>query len=510
MTSSVVNTPIEKIPLVVSRCRNGFRTGVMRSIEQRKKILLSFLRMLDENEEVFCRAVHSDLRKHPNETKFAELSVLRVEAHHFLQHLDEYALPEKPQMEGIFRLEECEIRRDPLGVVLVIGSWNYPLLLTLLPIVGALAAGNTVVAKPSDLAPASADIMHELLLKYIPDSIVGLVKGGVTETTQLLEERFDHIFYTGNSRVAKIIMTAAAKQLTPVTLELGGKTPVIVDASCESNLGVVARRIMWGKVLNAGQTCIAPDYVLVHRQIQTKLIEALKEARDEMMGANPLQNQEDYSAIVNTDHFDRLVGLLKGGTLVFGGEMDKVNRTIAPAVLTDVQLEHPIMTEEIFGPLLPLLPFDTANDVFQFLGPREKPLALYIFADDKRFISNVVENTFSGGVLVNDVVVHVAPSGLPFGGVGHSGMGAYRGKFSFETFSHKKPVMQRKMGLEFLNAPRYPPYTLDKFRVFRHAVELSVGDRSFSQHLRPFSDPARFVALGGHFIRYLMKAPPKR
>ncbi|EKF37873.1 aldehyde dehydrogenase family, putative [Trypanosoma cruzi marinkellei] len=510
MSPSVVNTPIEKIPLVVSRCRNGFRTGAMRSLEQRKEILRSFLRMLDENEEAFCRAVHSDLRKHPTEAKLAEISVLRVEVHHFLQHLDEYASPEKPQMEGIFRLEDCEIHRDPLGVVLVIGSWNYPLLLTLLPLVGALAAGNTVVAKPSDLAPASAEVMHEILPKYIPDSIVGFVKGGVSETTRLLEERFDYIFYTGNLRVAKIVMTAAAKQLTPVTLELGGKSPVIVDASCESNLGVVARRIMWGKVLNAGQTCIAPDYVLVHRQIKAKLIEALKEARDEMMGANPLQNQKDYSAIVNVNHFDRLVGLFKGGTLAFGGEMDRANRTIAPAVLTNVQLEHQIMTEEIFGPLLPLLPFDTVTDVLQFLGVREKPLALYIFADDKSFVSKVIKNSFSGAVLVNDVVLHVAPSSLPFGGVGHSGMGAYRGKFSFETFSHKKSVMRRKMGLEFLNAPRYPPYTLDKFRVFRHAVELSVGDASLNQRLRPFSDPARFVALGSHFIRYLMKAPPKK
>ncbi|KAH9579843.1 Aldehyde dehydrogenase domain [Trypanosoma melophagium] len=509
MTVTLETTPITDIPIVVNRCRAGFRSGAIRSIEARKSLLRSLLRMLDENESLLCTAVHTDLRKHTNETTMTELSVLRVELYHMLEHLDEYTAVEYPRLGGAFLFETCEIHSEPLGVVLVIGAWNYPVQLTLLPLLGAISAGNAVVLKPSELAPATASILHKLLSEYIPENVVSVVNGGVVETTRLLEERFDHIFYTGSARVATVIMTAAAKYLTPVTLELGGKSPVIVDATCEEDIKVVAYRIMWGKVVNAGQTCVAPDYVLVQNEIKEKLIEALKDAREEMMNINSLNSAEksDYPSIVNANHFKRLANLLKGGTVVFGGEMDESSLTIAPAVLTNVPLDHPLMTDEIFGPLLPLIPFENIQDVFYLLNNKEKPLALYIFSHDKHFITQVEQHTSSGTVVVNDVIVHAGMCGLPFGGVGQSGMGAYHGKYSVDTFSHKKPVLRRTMGMEAVNLLRYPPYTAEKLRIMRGALEPQ-GERTVvGRRLWFFSSLPRVWAVMFAFVKWYLTKP---
>ncbi|KEG14078.1 putative aldehyde dehydrogenase family [Trypanosoma grayi] len=492
-----------EISTVVSKCRDAFRAGATRSLEQRRDLLRAVVRMLDENESALCSAVQADLRKHPHETTSTELSVSRAEAYHFLHHLGTYMASEKPQLEGPFYFEDCEIRREPLGVVLIIGAWNYPLQLTLLPLLGALAAGNTAVVKPSEMAPATATILQELLSKYLPTGVVGVVNGGVPETTRLLKERFDHIFYTGGAHVAKIVMAAAANHLTPVTLELGGKSPAIVDASCEKDLSAVARRIMWGKVVNAGQTCVAPDYVLVHSQLVSKLIVALEEARKDMLGKDPLRQRQEYPAIVSAKHFQRLVSLMKGGTVVLGGEMDEASRTIAPAVLCNVQLDHPLMTEEIFGPLLPLVPYDTLEEVISFINARKKPLALYVFSKDKGFISDVLGSTSSGGALVNDVIMHAAACGLPFGGVGPSGMGAYHGKFSIDTFSHRKAVMRRRLGMESLDAPRYPPYTDAKLRVMRSVLEPAGESAPVWRRLWLFPALWRCAMVSYHYLRYL-------
>ncbi|ORC90906.1 putative aldehyde dehydrogenase family [Trypanosoma theileri] len=504
MTTTLDTTPLTEIPTVVNKCRQGFQTGAIRSIKDRKSLLRSLLRMLDENESALCTAVHTDLRKHVNETTLMELSVLRAELYHMLENLNEYTAVEKLQLGGAFVFEDCEVRSEPLGVVLVIGAWNYPVQLTLLPLLGAIAAGNTVVLKPSELAPATAYILEKLLSDYLPENVVGVVNGGVVETTRLLEERFDHIFYTGGSRVATIVMAAAAKHLTPVTLELGGKSPVVVDKTCEKDMKTVARRIMWGKVVNAGQTCVAPDYILVQNEIKDKLIEALKNAREEMMGVNPLNALEksNYPSIVNINHFQRLVNLLNGGTVVFGGEMDESSLTIAPAVLTDISLDHPLMTDEIFGPLLPIIPFKDIHEVLNFLSTKEKPLALYIFSNDKHFIKEVEQNTSSGAVTVNDVLIHAGMCGLPFGGVGQSGMGAYHGKYSFDTFSHKKPILRRKMGMETMNIPRYPPYTKEKLRILRKALEPQGERTALGRRLWFFSGIPQVCAVTCQFLKW--------
>ncbi|KAG8346107.1 putative Aldehyde dehydrogenase family [Trypanosoma vivax] len=507
-------TPLIEISKVVERCREKFYADVNRSLQQRKESLRAVLRLVDENTNLLCDAIRRDLRRNANDTLLMEVFPLRQEVWHLLEHLDEYASTVQPKMEGVAALDTCGIVYEPLGVVLIIGTWNYPMLLVLQPLIGALAAGNTVVLKPSELAPATASLLSELLPKYLPRGLVEVVNGAVEETTTLLKERFDHIMYTGNSRVAKIIMTAAAKHLTPVTLELGGKSPVVVDVSCNSDINVVARRIMWGKLLNAGQTCIAPDYVLVESSMQSKLIDALAEARRAMMGDTLLsmitqKNQQylrecDYPRLINGTHFQRIVRMMEGGKITFGGEMDEASLTIAPTVLVDIQNDHLLMQEEIFGPLLPVIPFKTTADVLKMIKSKEKPLALYVFSNNKHFIGEIQSNTSSGAFVVNDVIVHAGACGLPFGGVGHSGMGAYHGWFSFETFSHRRPVMKRTFAFSSADEFRFPPHSEAKLRVaaalLKPAAEVagSVGRRLWF-----VAAAARVVDVGLKYAGYL-------
>jgi aldehyde dehydrogenase (NAD+) len=352
-----------------------------------------------------------------------------------------------------------------LGVVLIIAPWNYPVQLLLSPLVPALAAGNTVVLKPSEVATATARLMAEIIPRYLDTRVVTVVTGGVDETTELLAETFDHIFYTGNGTVGRIVMRAAAEHLTPVTLELGGKSPAIVAA--DADIEVAARRIAWGKFLNAGQTCVAPDYVLVDASVKDELTAALLRAVHDFYGDDP-QSCPDYGRIVNHHHWDRLTALLDGGgfeSTICGGPGDRESRFLPPTVLSGVEPTAALMSEEIFGPILPVLSVAGLDQAITFVNERDKPLALYVFSSSDATIDRVIAETAAGGVCVNHAVLHVGISELPFGGVGASGTGAYHGKAGFDTFSHGKSVLRKPTKPDL--AIMYPPYKSWKYKLVR-------------------------------------------
>jgi aldehyde dehydrogenase (NAD+) len=352
--------------------------------------------------------------------------------------------------------------REPLGLVLIISPWNYPVQLLLSPLVGALAAGNAALLKPSEVTPHVSAALARRVPEYLDSEAVAVVEGGVQEVTALLGERFDHVFYTGNGTVARVVMAAAAKHLTPVTLELGGKSPCIVDDDVD--VEIAARRIAWGKFMNAGQTCIAPDYVLVSERREQALVEALAKAIREFYGDDP-RATPDYARIVNGRHYQRVARLLKDGDVVVGGQTDESQNYVAPTLLRNVSPDADAMREEIFGPVLPILKVKDVAEAIRFVNEREKPLALYVFSNDERVQQEVLSRTSSGGVCVNGTLMHLANARLPFGGVGPSGMGAYHGRHSFETFSHRKSVLRRKLARDpkFL----YPPYGKLKTRLAR-------------------------------------------
>ncbi len=355
---------------------------------------------------------------------------------------------------------------EPLGVVLIIGPWNYPLQLVLAPLVAAIAPATPPCSSRLSSRPRRRRSLPAWCREYLDPDGVAVVEGGVPETTALLAEHWDHIFYTGNGTVGRVVMEAAAKHLTPVTLELGGKSPAIVDR--HANIRVAARRIAWGKFVNCGQTCVAPDYVLVDRDVEMPFLEALTSCVRDFYGRDPRASR-DYARIVNDRHFTRLTALLDGGgTPVLGGDTDAVDRYIAPTVLTDVDPDSPIMREEIFGPLLPVLPVDDVDAAISFVNGRDKPLALYVFSEDDGVVDRVLTSTSSGGVTVNGTLLHLAVPGLPFGGVGPSGMGAYHGRAGFDTFSHGKGVLDRTTRLD--PPVTYPPYSRWKERLLRKVL----------------------------------------
>jgi aldehyde dehydrogenase (NAD+) len=358
--------------------------------------------------------------------------------------------------------------QEPLGTVLIIAPWNYPVQLVLGPLIPALAAGNTAVVKPSEVAPATAAALADLIPRYLDERAVQVVTGGVDETTELLAHQFDHIFYTGNGTVGRVVMEAASRHLTPVTLELGGKSPAIVTDSAD--VVVSARRIAWGKFVNAGQTCVAPDYVLVPESLHDQFVAELVTALKTFFGDDPATSQ-DYGRIVNARHHARLTGLLdRGGydAVAVGGERDIDSRYIAPTVLTGVKPDAAVMEDEIFGPILPVLTYEQLDDAIAFVNERPKPLALYVFGSRATAIDRVVEHTSAGGVTVNHTLLHVSVHDLPFGGVGASGMGAYHGDAGFHIFSHAKPILHRSTKPDASIA--YPPYTAFKQKVLRRVL----------------------------------------
>ncbi len=434
--------------------RETFGSGRTRSLAWRLGQLEALEAFVLEREDELCEALRADLGKSRFEAWLGELGVLRAELRHTRKHLPDWLRPERVPVPLPLQPGRAEVVREPLGVVLVIAPWNYPVQLALAPLVGALAAGNCAVVKPSEIAPASSALLAEWLPRYLDPDAVRVVEGGVPETQALLAQRWDHVFYTGNGRVGRIVMKAAAEHLTPVTLELGGKSPCFVLR--DADLRTAARRIAWGKFFNAGQTCVAPDYLLVDRAVEQPLLDALGEAIHRFYGEQPRQSP-DYARIVSERHFDRLVGLLEGsGQVVFGGEHDRSERYLAPTVLREVPEDAPVMQEEIFGPILPVLTFSDLSEAIDRVRRGDKPLALYVFGRAPEAIDRVLSETSSGGACVNDVVVHLSVPELPFGGVGESGMGAYHGRASFETFSHRRSVLRKGTRLD--PPLRYPPY----------------------------------------------------
>ncbi|WP_078648482.1 aldehyde dehydrogenase family protein [Streptomyces leeuwenhoekii] len=439
-----VNHPAPEQPAaVVARLRAAFRTGRTQPVEWRTAQLRRLREMLTDNGPELAAALHADLGKSAAEAHRTEIGFTVREIVHTLGHLTEWLRPQPaPVPEHLGADARAWTQYDPLGVVLVIAPWNYPAQLLLAPLVGALAAGNAVVAKPSELAPATSAALARLLPAYLDTDAVAVVEGGIPETTALLAERFDHIFYTGNGTVGRIVMRAAAEHLTPVTLELGGKSPAFVDRG--TDLDVVADRLVRGKFLNAGQTCVAPDYVLTDPETAAALEPALARAVEAVYGPDPAASPA-YSRIVNERHFDRLVGLLDSGRVVVGGGSDRTAKYIAPTVLADVDPEAPVMREEIFGPLLPIVTVAGPDEAIAFVNDRDKPLALYVFSESGETRARFAAETSSGALGYGLPLAHLTVSDLPFGGVGESGMGSYHGRYSIETFSHRKALLDKPL-----------------------------------------------------------------
>ncbi|MZD07078.1 aldehyde dehydrogenase family protein [Streptomyces sp. SID5785] len=427
----------------VARLRATFRSGRTQPVAWRTGQLGRLRELLTDHGTDLADALHADLGKSSAESFRTEIDFTVREIDHTLEHLDGWLRPESAPVPAHLGPDATAwTQYDPLGVVLVIAPWNYPAQLLLTPLVGALAAGNAVVVKPSEMAPATSAVLARLLPRYLDTDAIAVVEGGIPETTALLAERFDHIFYTGNGAVGRIVMRAAAEHLTPVTLELGGKSPVFVDR--DTDLAVVADRLVRGKFLNAGQTCVAPDYVLTDPETARALEPALSSAVEALFGTEP-QTSEAYGRIVNERHFDRLAGLLGSGRTVTGGGTERATKYIAPTVLADVDPDSPVMQEEIFGPILPVVTVPGLDAAIDFINDRDKPLALYAFTESDTTRERLAAETSSGGLGFGLPLAHLTVSDLPFGGVGESGMGNYHGRYSIETFSHRKAVLAKPL-----------------------------------------------------------------
>ncbi|XP_006860904.1 PREDICTED: aldehyde dehydrogenase family 3 member B1-like isoform X1 [Chrysochloris asiatica] len=438
------------------RLRETFRSGRTRAAEFRAAQLEGLGRFLRDNKQLLQDALAKDLRKSPLESDMSELIICQNEVSLAIKNLHSWMKDEPVSTNMLTKLSSAFIRKEPFGLILIIAPWNYPVNLTLVPLVGALAAGNCVILKPSEISKSTEKVLAEVLPQYLDQSCFAVVLGGPQETQQLLENRFDHIFFTGTPHVGKIVMAAATKHLTPVTLELGGKSPCYVDDDCDPQ--TVANRVVWFRYFNAGQTCVAPDYVLCSRETQERLLPAIQSAITRFYGDDP-KSSPNLSRIVNQKHFKRLQGLLGCGRVAIGGQSDESERYIAPTVLVDVQETEPVMQEEIFGPILPIVTVRGLDEAVDFITRREKPLALYAFSNNSQVVNQMLERTSSGSFGGNEGFVYLTVPSLPFGGVGHSGMGRYHGKFSFDTFSHHRACLMASPGLEKLNEVRYPPYS---------------------------------------------------
>ncbi|GAA3809888.1 aldehyde dehydrogenase family protein [Cellulomonas soli] len=476
---STGSTSSADIPTTVADLRAAFDRGTTRPLAWRRARLRALRQMLRDRGGEIEAALHADLHKSRTEAQLTEIGVLLTEIDHTLRHLDRWARPRRARLPLSFLPATARLVPEPLGVVLVIAPWNYPVQLLLSPLVGALAAGNAVVLKPSELAPHTSALLARIVPEHLGADAVRVVEGGVPETTELLRERFDHIVYTGNGRVARIVLRAAAEHLTPVTLELGGKSPVWFDD--DAHLDEAARRIAWAKFVNAGQTCIAPDYVLTTPDRVGPLTEALHRAVREMWGADPSAS-EDYGRIVDGRQHARLVSLLEGAHVAFGGTHDAGSRYLAPTVLHvpaeargarpgDPDAPARAMREEIFGPLLPIVAVDSVEDAIAYVNAGDKPLALYLFSGSRRRRAEVVARTSSGAVGIDVALLHAGAAGLPFGGVGPSGTGAYHGEASFRTFSHLKPVLHKPLRPDTLRFVQ-PPFGERGRELARRMVRL--------------------------------------
>ena len=452
------------ISTLVSNQHAHFRSGVTLPVAARLDALDRLRRNILAMQPDIEAALQTDLGKHPYEGYFCEIGQVLEELSYLRSHLRRWAKPQR--VHTPMTLFPAKSRRypQPYGVVLVMSPWNYPFMLSLTPVLGAIAAGNCVILKPSAYAPATSKVLSQLIAATFEPQYVAVVEGGRAENSALLDQRVDYIFFTGGVTVGKEVMRRAAQNLIPVTLELGGKSPCIVDETAD--LALAAKRIVFGKFLNAGQTCVAPDYVLVQERVKEQLVEQLKKALHDALGDDPLSNPE-YGKIVNDKHYRRILGLLEGQTILLGGQAREGK--IAPTLLDQVDPQSPVMQEEIFGPVLPILSYTTPQEVVDFVSSREKPLALYLFSRNRAMQELVTSRLSFGGGCFNDTILHLATPYLPFGGVGNSGMGAYHGKASFDTFTHYKSIL---VGGQHVDVPlRYHPYTSSKFNLLKRFLK---------------------------------------
>jgi len=441
----------ESIKTLVTKQRDYFRSGITKDASFRIKMLKKFRECLMDNERNIYHALHEDLRKPEIEAFGSEFFGVYHETEYAIKNLKKWMRPKRVSSPLLLFPGKAEIFPEPYGNILIIAPWNYPFELALTPMVGAISAGNNGIIKTSEFASASADLMGKMIASVFPEEYFTIVKGDASQASWLLEEKFDYLFFTGSTRVGKIVMEAASRHLTPVTLELGGKSPVIIDES--ANLSLAARRVAWGKFFNSGQTCIAPDYLYVHESVKQKFIDEFNSSITKFYEESPWK---DTAKIINSKHYDRLNGFLENATILAGGVTDPQENRISPTLLDNVTWEHPVMQDEIFGPILPMITFSSLEEVIDKINSNPKPLALYFFSKDRENQEKIKNKTSSGGVSINDTLGHFMNKNLPFGGVGESGIGKYHKEASFETFSHRKSI---QYGSSRIDIPlKYPPY----------------------------------------------------
>ncbi|SFF54934.1 aldehyde dehydrogenase (NAD+) [Halobacillus alkaliphilus] len=436
---------------VVQQQKRWYEEGHTRSYQFRRDQLLRMKKMIRTFEKPIIEALKFDLNKSEFEAYVSEIALLKSEIDHHLKHLKQWMAPQKVKAPLTHKGSKNLIYKEAYGTVLIIAPWNYPFQLALAPVLGAIAAGNTVIIKPSELTPTVSWVIKKMVEQYFSPNYIAVVEGGKEVTQELMEQPLDYVFFTGSVPVGRKIMEKASKQLIPVTLELGGKSPAIVNK--DAAIDLAAKRIVWGKFTNAGQTCIAPDYLLVHHEVKAPLIKAMKKYIHEFYGERPLENP-DYVKIVNDQHFDRISSYLDAGTVVSGGSLDEKRQMIEPTILDQVNWSDPVMQEEIFGPILPILAFDHLSEVISQVNSRPKPLALYYFGESEAEQEEIMTSIPFGGGCINDTLYHILNPHLPFGGVGESGMGSYHGQASFDTFTHLKSIT--KQTTKFDQKFRYP------------------------------------------------------
>ncbi|MGM9552622.1 MAG: aldehyde dehydrogenase [Clostridia bacterium] len=442
----------EEIKNIVEKQRSYFKTGETLDVKFRIEALKKLKKAIEDNTDKINEAIKKDLGKSAFEGYMCETGLVLSEISFMLSHIKKFA-KDKTKLTPLAQFHaRSYVKKSPYGVCLIMSPWNYPFLLTVEPLVDALAAGNTAVVKPSAYSPYTTKVLGEIIKGTFDEKYVAFVDGGREENKSLLEQKFDYIFFTGGKTVGRLVMEKASKNLTPVTLELGGKSPCIVDKS--ANIKLSAKRIVWGKYLNLGQTCVAPDYILCHKDVKDNLLENLKKEIDKQFG-NALENP-DYGKIINNKHFDRICSLIDFDKVVKGGKSDREKLKIEPTVMDNVTWDDSVMGEEIFGPILPILTYSDTDDVIETVNNHPSPLALYIFSEDKKVIKKVTNRCPFGGGCVNDVVIHLATSRMGFGGMGESGMGSYHGKYGFDTFSHEKSIVDKKTWIDL--PMRYQPF----------------------------------------------------
>lgn len=441
-----------------------FVSGATRNVEYRIRQLRSLYHIIQIYQEEICEALHRDLGKSRQEAYVTEIGIVLSQINHALSHLRKWAKPRRVKTSFMQLKGSGWVIPEPYGVCLILSPWNYPFQLSIAPAVAAIAAGNCVIIKPSEQAPATAELLSKIFNQNFEQRFCHVITGGAEVAKSLLMQKFDYIFFTGGAKIGQEVLQQAAKNMVPCTLELGGKSPCIVDDTAV--IPIAARRIVWGKTLNSGQTCVAPDHLYVHKKVYKQLLEAMQGCVREFYGEHPEQSEE-YGCIVNQKHFDRLCALMDGCEILFGGETDPEQRKIAPTFLSLPNLKHPIMEEEIFGPLLPIIPYEDIDEVISQIRRRPAPLAFYLFTRDTRVENHVMRELPFGGGCVNDTILHITGENMPFGGVGESGMGSYHGKAGFDTFSHEKSILRSSSVLDI--GLRYPPYgkTARRERVFR-------------------------------------------